>query len=98
MEPHGRHSGQGHTHTVEGTDPQLHVKRTRPQGADAFALRPVLLIHGFASSTKLNWADAGWFRALTDAGRRVIAVDLPGPRPKRGAGGYGFLHAQPDPR
>lgn len=78
MEPHGRHSGQGHAHTVEGTDPQLHVETHEPQGADAFALRPVLLIHGFASSTKLNWADSGWFRALTDAGRRVIAVDLPG--------------------
>ncbi|HEV7166837.1 MAG TPA: alpha/beta fold hydrolase [Micrococcaceae bacterium] len=95
MESHGRHSGQAHTHTVEGTDPQLHVETYEPAGAvagaasadveasgavdaAAKATRPVLLIHGFASSIKLNWADAGWISALTGAGRRIIAVDLPG--------------------
>ncbi|WP_081416355.1 alpha/beta fold hydrolase [Arthrobacter castelli] len=45
---------------------------TRPE------TRPVLLLHGFASSSKLNWHDAGWLTALTGAGRRVISVDLPG--------------------
>ncbi|MDQ6753071.1 MAG: alpha/beta hydrolase [Actinomycetota bacterium] len=81
MEAHGRHSGQPHPHTVEGTDPQLHVETHEPlDSADTAGAgtRPVLLIHGFASSTRLNWADAGWLGALTGAGRRVIAVDLPG--------------------
>lgn len=41
-------------------------------------LRPLLLLHGFASSSKLNWVDSGWVGALTTAGRRVITVDLPG--------------------
>ncbi|MCC3277587.1 alpha/beta hydrolase [Arthrobacter sp. zg-Y40] len=41
-------------------------------------LRPVLLLHGFASSSQLNWHDAGWVSALVAAGRRVITVDLPG--------------------
>ncbi len=41
-------------------------------------LRPVLLLHGFASSSQLNWIDAGWVGALTTAGRRVITIDLPG--------------------
>jgi pimeloyl-ACP methyl ester carboxylesterase len=41
-------------------------------------LRPVLLLHGFSSSSKLNWEDTGWVAALLDAGRRVITVDLPG--------------------
>ncbi|MCW1249289.1 alpha/beta hydrolase [Acaricomes phytoseiuli] len=42
------------------------------------AQRPVLLLHGFASSTELNWVRTGWVNALTTAGHRVIAVDLPG--------------------
>lgn len=72
----GRHTGQQQTHTVEGTDPQLYVAVHEPE-EDA-ALRPVLLIHGFSSSSRLNWEDTGWVSALLQAGRRVITVDLPG--------------------
>ncbi|MGD9502762.1 MAG: alpha/beta fold hydrolase [Methyloceanibacter sp.] len=36
---------------------------------------PILLIHGFASNVATNWRDAHWLRALTGAGRRVIAYD-----------------------
>ncbi|TFD62036.1 alpha/beta fold hydrolase [Cryobacterium suzukii] len=39
---------------------------------------PVLLVHGFASSTALNWEATGWVRDLTAAGRRVLTVDLLG--------------------
>lgn len=72
----GRHTGEQHSHTVEGTDPQLYVAVQEPKN-DA-GLRPILLIHGFSSSSKLNWEDTGWLSALLDAGRRVITVDLPG--------------------
>ncbi|BCW79156.1 alpha/beta fold hydrolase [Pseudarthrobacter sp902506025] len=72
----GRHTGQQQAHTVEGTDPQLYVAVHEP-ASDA-GLRPVLLLHGFSSSSKLNWEDTGWVSALLDAGRRVITVDLPG--------------------
>ncbi|WP_246848556.1 alpha/beta fold hydrolase [Pseudarthrobacter sp. NIBRBAC000502772] len=72
----GRHTGEMHSHTVEGTDPQLFVEVHDPQN-DA-GLRPVLLLHGFSSSSKLNWHDTGWVAALLEAGRRVITVDLPG--------------------
>ncbi|MFJ5693199.1 alpha/beta fold hydrolase [Arthrobacter sp. NPDC093125] len=72
----GRHTGEQHSHTVEGTDPQLYVAVHEPK-TDA-GLRPILLIHGFSSSSRLNWEDTGWVAALLDAGRRVIAVDLPG--------------------
>jgi pimeloyl-ACP methyl ester carboxylesterase len=72
----GRHTGEQHSHTVEGTDPQLYVAVHEPK-TDA-GLRPILLIHGFSSSSKLNWEDSGWLSALLDAGRRVITVDLPG--------------------
>jgi len=72
----GRHTGQQHAHTVEGTDPQLFVAVHDP--ADDAGLRPVLLLHGFSSSGKLNWEDTGWVAALLEAGRRVITVDLPG--------------------
>ena len=41
-------------------------------------LAPVLLVHGFASSTALNWEATGWLRDLTAAGRRVFTVDLLG--------------------
>jgi pimeloyl-ACP methyl ester carboxylesterase len=72
----GRHTGELHSHTVEGTDPQLYMQVHEPQN-DA-GLRPVLLLHGFSSSSKLNWEDSGWLAALLEAGRRVITVDLPG--------------------
>lgn len=72
----GRHTGEQHSHTVEGTDPQLYVAVHEPQ-VDA-GLRPVLLLHGFSSSAKLNWEDTGWITALLEAGRRIITVDLPG--------------------
>src|SRR6476661_1279618 len=72
----GRHTGEQHSHTVEGTDPQLYVEVHDP--TDDAGLRPILLIHGFSASSKLNWEDTGWIPALLEAGRRVITVDLPG--------------------
>jgi pimeloyl-ACP methyl ester carboxylesterase len=36
---------------------------------------PVLLIHGFASTHAVNWVFPQWVKALTGAGRRVIAFD-----------------------
>jgi len=76
MQAHGKHSAPPVHHTVEGIDPRLHVETFEP---DAPAeLPPVLLIHGFASSIELNWVKTGWVLALNRAGRRVIALDLPG--------------------
>ena len=37
--------------------------------------KPVLLIHGFASSAMVNWVHPGWLQTLAGAGRRVIAID-----------------------
>lgn len=36
---------------------------------------PVLLIHGFASNSAVNWVGPGWVKTLTDAGYRAIALD-----------------------
>ncbi len=36
---------------------------------------PIVLIHGFASNKEVNWVYPGWVTTLTDAGRRVIALD-----------------------
>jgi pimeloyl-ACP methyl ester carboxylesterase len=36
---------------------------------------PIVLIHGFASNTEVNWVQPGWVATLTKAGRRVIALD-----------------------
>jgi len=39
---------------------------------------PVVLVHGFASSSAHGWGPAGWLEMLREAGREVIAIDLPG--------------------
>ena len=36
---------------------------------------PILLIHGFASSHRINWVNPRWVTTLNEAGRRVIAFD-----------------------
>jgi pimeloyl-ACP methyl ester carboxylesterase len=36
---------------------------------------PVLCIHGFASSGKVNWIETGWVDTLTQAGYRAITLD-----------------------
>src|SRR5262249_23003452 len=36
---------------------------------------PIVLVHGFASNTQVNWVYPGWVTTLTRAGRRVIALD-----------------------
>lgn len=36
---------------------------------------PILLIHGFASSQRVNWISPGWVKTLTEAGYRTIAFD-----------------------
>lgn len=36
---------------------------------------PVLLIHGFASTHAINWVFTQWVKTLTEAGRRVVALD-----------------------
>ncbi|NDW04188.1 alpha/beta fold hydrolase [Jiella pacifica] len=35
----------------------------------------VLLVHGFASSMRVNWIEPGWVQTLTEAGFRAIAFD-----------------------
>jgi pimeloyl-ACP methyl ester carboxylesterase len=36
---------------------------------------PIVLIHGFASTKEINWAQPSWTTTLVKAGRRVIALD-----------------------
>jgi pimeloyl-ACP methyl ester carboxylesterase len=36
---------------------------------------PIVLVHGFASTAEVNWVYPGWVATLTEAGRRVIALD-----------------------
>jgi pimeloyl-ACP methyl ester carboxylesterase len=47
---------------------------------------PILLIHGFASSARVNWHDTGWVKVLTGAGYTVITFD------NRGHGESGKLY------
>ncbi len=39
---------------------------------------PIVLVHGFASNRVTNWRAPGWYDALTQAGRQVIALDVRG--------------------
>lgn len=39
---------------------------------------PIVLIHGFASNRATNWRRPGWYAALEQAGRRVVAIDCRG--------------------
>lgn len=36
---------------------------------------PILLIHGFASNSRINWQSTGWIDLLTKVGRQVITID-----------------------
>ncbi|MDO8878732.1 MAG: alpha/beta hydrolase [Pseudolabrys sp.] len=47
---------------------------------------PVVLVHGFASNKEVNWVSTAWVTTLTQAGRRVIALD------NRGHGQSGKLY------
>lgn len=37
--------------------------------------RPILLIHGFASSGAINWLNTGWVQALRAAGYQPVTID-----------------------
>jgi pimeloyl-ACP methyl ester carboxylesterase len=39
---------------------------------------PVVLVHGFGTSSDRTWRDNGWIDLLGDAGRQVVAPDLLG--------------------
>lgn len=41
-------------------------------------LPPVVMLHGFTASARSNWLESGWIAALTNLGRRVIAIDARG--------------------
>lgn len=51
---------------------------------------PVLLIHGFASSARVNWISTGWTSFLQEHGYRTIAMD------NRGHGQSTKSHAEED--
>jgi pimeloyl-ACP methyl ester carboxylesterase len=46
--------------------------------ADIGEGEPILLIHGFGSNYAVNWQATNWIHTLTNAGRRVIAMDVRG--------------------
>jgi pimeloyl-ACP methyl ester carboxylesterase len=39
---------------------------------------PVVLLHGFATSSARTWGDNGWLDLLGDVGRQALAIDLLG--------------------
>ncbi len=47
---------------------------------------PILLIHGFASNSAVNWVSTGWVETLVGDGRTVVTMDV------RGHGASAKLH------
>ncbi|MDH3754276.1 MAG: alpha/beta fold hydrolase [Acidimicrobiia bacterium] len=39
---------------------------------------PVVLVHGLATTAERTWHQTGWLDLFADAGRRTVAIDLPG--------------------
>lgn len=39
---------------------------------------PIVLLHGFATSSARTWGETGWLDILGDSGRSVIPIDVPG--------------------
>ena len=60
-----------------------------PTAPDGNRLPPVLLLHGWGGNFASTWKNNGWCEGLKVAGRRVIAVDLPG---------HGSSRASHDPK
>ena len=59
---------------------------------------PALLVHGFASSARTNWADTGWLRTLSEDGRRAVVFDHRGHGGERQAARPGRLRHAADGR
>jgi pimeloyl-ACP methyl ester carboxylesterase len=63
---------------AEAPDGALIAYRLHGDVASGDGPPPVLLVHGFASDSVVTWEGTGWVRALLDAGRPVVTVDLRG--------------------
>ena len=74
--------GAGLVRLTEMPDPQFIMVgdglriATYTWGDDADPV--VVVVHGFASSTRDNWVATGWVRDLLRAGYRVIGLDQRG--------------------
>jgi pimeloyl-ACP methyl ester carboxylesterase len=55
--------------------PSFHNGAVEIAYVDEGAGEPIILVHGFASSASVNWVYPSWVSTLTQAGRRVIALD-----------------------
>ncbi len=58
--------------------PMLDVNGCPIAFSDQGAGDAIVLVHGFAASAHENWERSGWLQMLLRAGRRVVALDLPG--------------------
>ena len=74
------------TNSISPTGPKAGVETLFARRLDGVRIaydfvpgeRPILLVHGFASTAQVTWVGTGWVRALQDAGRGVITLDLRG--------------------
>jgi len=71
-------AGRTPTLFAESPDGVLIAYRVHGGAEAGSTLPPVMLVHGFASNDEVTWGRTGWTRALQDAGRSVITLDLRG--------------------
>jgi len=63
---------------VHGSTVPAAQQQPRDLGSYAVRALPVVLLHGLATSSRRTWRETGWIDLLEDAGRDVVAPDLPG--------------------
>lgn len=49
--------------------------QTDPANSGAQSPETIILIHGFASNSHMNWIMPSWFKTLNDAGYHVVSLD-----------------------
>ena len=59
----------------DGFDLAYFQQSAQTDGEKSKKRETVLLVHGFASNSHMNWIDRSWFKTLTDAGYDVVSFD-----------------------
>lgn len=54
---------------------QLAYYESEPESETGAMKGPIILVHGFASNSHMNWINTGWFKHLNNAGYHVYSFD-----------------------
>ncbi len=63
------------TGTIKSDGIELAYYEQPPETGAPKRNHPIILVHGFASHSHMNWINPGWFDSLTEAGFHTISID-----------------------